>query len=441
MANNPLKFLAFLICFLLFSTGPFVFAQSDQPFEINSEANILKKLSNAEFENLRCISKDSVLYLSFENREYRSDAEAIAVVINTLLPDLKPYKKLCIVYLELNLAIIKVEFSIPPDFNPAHFEPDEIFWRNQLNYSYSVREELEILKSSSRMNGTLGKIDLEIEPKIGLQLGDFRTPFKIELFAYPSINLNLWKGGFFHGSAYLHFYNYKYTNKYRYFKPYILSLSQNFRLGNGMFLKFSAGTFSINRIGIDTEWNSWLLNGKLKLGAKVGYTGLFRYLKAGHEGFYGDIYDQNIVEYSMPNYLTYNLSTELRIPKTELAISYAWGRYLYLKQGHNVRIYRNFNEYLMGVQAYWGNDGTNFGFYIYLPLIPSKYYFNKKIRVKPSKYLNYSYLARSDYYYYYRTGYYPDLEYLEVNPQVIMNQLPMYLLIENRNENKQKNKN
>lgn len=442
MPNFPLKSILVaigLIIFLFWNDA--IRAQVVSIDTRNAEAEVLQILNEAEFENLRCISKDSILYVSFENREYRSDAEAVAVVIHSLLHSLKGHNKLSILYLELDLAIVQIDFTIPDAFDPENFNPDELFWQEHLSYTYNTAQALKLVRESEKVNKTLGKVDLEIEPRISFQLGDFRTPFKLEVNAYPALNVNLWKGGFFQASAYVPLYNYKYSNKYRYARSHIISLSQNFRIGNGKFLKIAAGTFTTNRLGVEAEWNSWHLNGMLKFGANVAYTGLFRLLKAGYEGLYGDFYDENVVEYAWPYYWTYNLSTEIRVPKTEVAVVYSYGRYLYDEFGHNIQIYRNFNEYLMGVQAYWGNGGTNFGFYVYLPLIPSKYYFNKKIRVKPTKYLNYSYLARSDYYWYYRTGYYPGLEYLEVNPQVIMNQLPTYLLLENRNENKQKNKN
>jgi hypothetical protein len=416
-------------------------AQNDSIHGFSVESDVLYQLTKAEFENLRCIARDSTLLVSFENREYRSDAEAIAVVIKILLPLTKHFKKLSILYLELGIPITKIDFAIPEGFDSDNFKPDERFWRDHLSYSYHLSEEWDQLSQNEKQNSTFGKIDLEFEPRISLQLGDFINPFKFEFFAFPALNLNLWKGAYFHGSAYLPVFSYKHSNKYRYFRSRIISLTQNFGLGSGKFLKLTTGTFSTNRIGVEAEWNSYHLNGMLQLTASGAYTGFFRYLKKGYEGLYGSYYDHNVIEYTMPYYWTYQVGAEVRIPKTEVAVAYSYGRYLYEDNGHKLLIYRNFNEYLMGVQAYWGEGNRNLGFYVYLPLIPSRYYLNKKIRVKPSKYLNYSYLASSDFYWYFRTGYYPDLEYLEVNPQVIVNQLPLYLLLENRNENKQKNKN
>lgn len=427
-----------LLLIIMVEANAFLDAQAFPENQIAASQKIIGKLEELEFENLRCLALGDSLFISFENREYRSDAEAAAVVLNALLPYTNQYKELSILYLKLGIPIIEIRFHVPPNFNFEQGTLTEQEFAENLTYSYSTSDSWNRLKSLHKTNTTLGKVDLEIEPKIAFQLGDFTIPFRFEIFLYPSLNLNLWKGGFVQASAYVPVYNYEFVNQYKYIHPHIISFAQNLRIADGNFLKLTAGIFSNSRLGTEAEYGAHLLKGRLILKASVAYTGRLRYLKAGHPGFTGESYTTNLYEYSNPDYLSYQVAAEARIPYTELAIQYGFGRYLHGENGHKLLIYRNFNEYIMGLQAYWGDFDRNFGFYVNLPLIPSKYYFNKKIRVKPSKYLNYSYLATSDYYWYFRTGYDTSKEYLELNPQVIMDQLPVYLLYVKEQESKLK---
>lgn len=413
-------------------------AQSDKIPRKLTESEVCTRLERLEFNNIRCSFQEDTLLFSMENREYRSDAEAIAVALHEFLPDAHEFARITLLYLELDVPIVKIDWNIPPDFSTDSTELTEPFWREHLHYTYAATDAWSILKQSGRTSGTPGKFDIEIEPRIAFQLGDFTIPFRYEISMYPSLISYLWKGAVFQATAYVPVFNYEFVNKYKYARPAIISLTQQIRLFDGNFLKLSTGLYSNNRYGLEGEYSSYLLNGALILRASAAYTGQARYLKAGHAGFLGDVYTSNLVEYTSPSYFSYQLSAEARIPYTEVAVQYGYGKYLYHTNGNKLLIYRNFNEYLLGLQAYWSDVGKNFGFYVSLPLIPSKYYFNKKIRVKPSKYLNYSYLATSDYYWYFRTGYDVSTEYLEVNPQVIMNQLPHYLLYVNEKESKLK---
>lgn len=413
-------------------------AQVSDGRDLTVQDRLLDKLEQMEFENLRCIIDGNSVCVSFENREYRSDAEAAANVLHTILSFDDTFKEITILFLKLDLPILKIHFQTPTDFNYTSDSFNEAEFQKYLDYSYQTQEAWSKLKAIKRENSTLGKVDLEIEPKIAFQLGDFTIPFRFEIFMYPSVNVNLWKGALFQASAYVPIYNYEFVNQYKYVRPYILTLTQNFRLFDGNFLKLSSGLFGNYRFGGEAEYASHLWDGRLILRASAALTGRARYLKAGHPGFTGDYHLDDVFEYGPIQYVSYQTSIEARIPYTEVAIQYGFGKYMYDELGSKVLIYRNFNEYIMGLQAYWGDQGTNFGFYLNLPLIPSKYYFNKKIRVKPSKYLNYSYLATSDYYWYFRTGYDTSKEYLELNPQVIMNQLPVYLLYIKEKESKLK---
>lgn len=414
------------------------FAQQPLVSDNFTESAALARLQGLEFNNVRCVIDEDTLIFSIENREYRSDAEAIAVALHEFLPDAAHLSKISLVYLELNIPVMKVDLMIPDNFNPDSLDNSELFWHDHLYYSYSTTIEWKKLLKSPSLSGTPGKFDLEFEPRIGFQLGDFTIPFRYEISMYPSLISYLWKGAVFQATAYVPIYNYEFVNKYKYSRPAIISLTQQFKLFDGHFLKLSTGLYTNNRYGLDGELSSYLLHGALILKASAAFTGQARYLKAGHAGFMGEIATEDIFEYTTPSYFSYQFSAEARIPYTEVAVQYGYGKYLYYANGNKVLIYRNFNEYILGLQAFWSDAGKNFGFYVSLPLIPSKYYFNKKIRVKPSKYLNYSYLATSDYYWYFRTGYDVSTEYLEVNPQVIMNQLPNYLLYVNEKESKLK---
>ncbi len=410
-----------------------------QPSESLTPLDIfVGKLEAMGFENILIRTIDREVYLSYENRVYRSDNEALARIIILGMESLPEVDRLHLAVQKQKIPVLRVVFDYylfrkslseyqqsTSDTTFAFFS--KASWNKALTVDMRVSKVVSFLTGLSYRNPSLWRTELVLEPRVGTQLGDTRQPFRFELSVLPTVSVNLWKGAHLVPQFFLQLIDYHYFNANDYFQPRYISFHQQVKLHDGVFAKLSAGFFHRNRYGFHGELRSFTPDGQLQLFGNIAYTGQANYLPAGYTGFTGKEYDEPTVEYARLQYWNYAAGVEWRVPSTSLAFQYSYGKYLYGLEAHKVLIYRNFMEYILGLQAYLGAEGRNFGFYVNIPLMPSKYSVNKKFRLKPSRYINYSYLATRDYFENFTTGHEFSADILELNVQVCRSQLPDYL--------------
>jgi len=230
---------------------------------------------------------------------------------------------------------------------------------------------------------------------------------------------SFYKGQLFTAGFYIPLVDHIYIDKFNYTRFDLLEYSQMFRLHNALFLKLSTGWFTQQRYGFNMEIIKYLFKGRLSLKCDMAYTGYLAYLQKDVEGINFTSYSKPTVEISDINYLQYFGELAYRIPKYDLLLNVGYGKYFYNNYAWKIDILRNFNEYIFGLVAYKSKTGYNYGFKLSIPLIPSKYIANKNFRIHSSKYLNYEYLAASDYVRTFSTA--PGLrdDLWELNPQFV----------------------
>ncbi len=402
------------------------YAQQIEPSQ-SLESVIGKELSLMGFENIQIMIDDSTIYLSYENRVYRSDNEALARIIYTTLPNSGNSQSLQILVQKQKIPVIRVSVDLAGIRENADFQYSPSDWRKVLIIDMRVSQIEKKLLGQTRLNPSIWRSELVLEPRFNTQLGDTRQPFRFELSTIALISVNLWKGAHLIPTIYIPLFDYHFFNQKDFIQPVHLSFHQNFKLFDGTFLKLSAGLFNQGRYGLHSSIISYTPDGQFRIFGNLAYTGQANYLPPGEQGFSNTIYDEHTFEYAPLSYVNYDAGLEWRIPGSTIALQYSYGKYLHGVFAHKALFYRNFNEYILGLQTYYGKQERNFGFYLSFPIIPSKYSVNKKFRFKPTRYLNYSYLATRDYFFNFTSGYEFSADLIEINAQVCRTQLPDYL--------------
>ncbi|MCF8371433.1 MAG: YjbH domain-containing protein [Bacteroidales bacterium] len=430
------KLAFFVILFIHLSATAFeVCAQESYP-------SLIQTLRNEGYRNIKVMSDEGNLIVAFENNVYRFEIEAIAKALSIVGNHCGTHTNIILLIQKLQVPI--AEITVPVTQLKALQEKaisSEEF-KNSLQIAYSGSKYWNKIRSFDSSNKSTFDLDFVVEPKIGFQLGNYDYPFRYQIRLLPAFETSLWKGQKFKAQMSVPIYSHHVdTNKF--VSPHIISFEQNIRLAKGLYSKLTAGWFTEKRYGLDAEIVKYFFDGRLNIRGNIGYTGYM--LFTGRRSF--ELYDTayvtadttivyNYKKYSRPtieygslDYFQYFLNLEYRLSKYDMAINVGYGKYLFENKAYTIDIYRNFNEYILGFQAHFSETGNNYGFHISIPLWPEPYFKNKKIRIRPSKYINYSYLATRDYVNTYEAGNSIDEGIRELNPQMIKNYLTKSLLL------------
>ncbi|MEA3443768.1 MAG: YjbH domain-containing protein [Bacteroidota bacterium] len=395
---------------------------------IDIQSKLAQDLRNEGFRNIQISNEGADLIVGLENNVYRFEADALTRAIKIIYKFAGTHKNIVLIAKKLQLPIITIKISVEKLNSFSSGAISEKEFSNSIQIDFSSSDEWKKLRQEKIFNKNTFDLDFVIEPKIGFQLGNYDYPLRYQFRLLPSIETSLWKGQKIIGQFSIPVFDRHYVDQYKYFRPNIISIEQNFRIRKGLYTKLTAGWFTEKRYGFDAELVQYLFDGRLLLRGNFGYTGYILYLKKGAKGLSERVYSKPTIEIDSPDYFQFFGNIEYRIEKYDLAINISYGKYLYENDAFLLNIYRNFNEYTLGFQAHFSETGHNFGFRIFVPLWPEKYFKNKNIRIRPSKYINYSYLATRDYIDTYRTSNVINEVIRELNPLFVKHFIAKNLL-------------
>ena len=391
--------------------------------KINAQIPIDQELKDAlryeGYRNVHVVANYPLLLVAIENDIYRFEPDAIDHVLSYMFSYSRHFTNMVLIIQKQKIPIITIEITSADIADYLNKKLSRNDFLDKIKISYDVSKYASRIRDSKTFNKNNFATDLEIAPAIGLQLGNYDTPFRFKLGLKPVFKTSFYKGQLFTAGFYIPLVDHKYIDKFNYFRLGLLDYSQVFRLYNGLFIKFSTGLFTQQRYGFNTEIIKYLFNGRLSLKADMAYTGYLAYLQKDVEGINFTTYSKPTVEIGEIKYFQYFGEIACRIPKYDLLLNIGYGKYLYHNFAWKVDILRNFNEYIFGFVAYKSKTGYNYGFKVSVPLIPEKYKINKGFKIHSSKYLNYEYLAASDYARTFSTASGLRNDLWELNPQFI----------------------
>ena len=386
------------ILLLLIVLGVQVHVFSQKITNLSPANDFSSTLVQQGFQGVTTNSSDSTLIISFENRVFRLEANAIYNIVKTVIQKTEnQYKKLILISKKQDIPLLAWEVN-PADFKAIENGEISLDKFKQKLYVTNSSSYFDSIKKNSINSGNY-KIEIVVEPTLGLALGGFPDPVLHQINLNHSLNIFLWKGATVKLQGIFPLSNEIEVPEEKYVRPSILSFNQQVRLSKDIFVNAGIGYFTENRYGANVGVKKFYLNGNLMLKGSLGYTGFAAYPKLVGE-------DQLLKkwQYSNLNYLDYNIGANYWLSKWNLRFGISYGKFLNEKRAIRAELVQNFKETRIGFFAFKTEGGNNYGMQIAIPFFPKKYWKPKFISVRPPTHFNYTYHSKQVYMDDYWTG-------------------------------------
>jgi hypothetical protein len=231
-------------------------------------------------------------------------------------------------------------------------------------------------------NRSFNKLDVVIVPQLKFQFGNFDQPLEAQFNIAPAVHVNFLKGMTFTGQVIFPVYNNLLNDpEGNTIRPGLVVLGQSFRLPYNIFATASAGYFTRNRYGFNGEVRKFLFNGKMGIGATVGYTGQVQLL-------------EGLFTYTPMNVVTWFCDASWRFARYDLTVRAGYGGFINSDRGWRVDVSRQFGEVSVGFFAMRTGDMVNGGFNFIVPLPPRRFGTKNHIRLRPAPYVPWEFRAK-----------------------------------------------
>ncbi|MGK9369831.1 YjbH domain-containing protein [Melioribacter sp. Ez-97] len=373
-----------------------------------SEATVIKELSRKGFENLSVNVEGTKIFIAYEDRVYRFNADGLFEVMD-ILKNYREYDTVAITMLNKKIPVLEIRYDNRLFYSVTTGTTDWSDFEKNLFISYTSTEPKEESENQSDFRN-----DITIHPGFKGQFGDYDNPVRAQINIIPEIRTTWWKGMELNIQTIIPVYN-EFKGEGDYIRPGIVSLGQTFKFDEVTYAFATVGYFTENRYGADFSAMKIFNNGDIVLKGSAGYTG---YLSVYQNKFY----------YSDLYLFTYNMSMKYRINKYDLTIGVTAGKFLYEDKSIRVDINRQFGEIELGFFAVRSIDGyTNGGFNFSVPLFPSEYSKPSLVRIRTAENFRWEYRVKGELSSLigvtYNTGNYFEKEFYKYNPAFIRKEL------------------
>jgi hypothetical protein len=364
-----------LLFFLFEFTALFCFGDS-----IPDESIMELALLNKGYENIVVLHRSDTIFVGAENRLYRWDPKAYSHILSVIMPLADQNSTICLAVLQKGIPMVLITLS-------------KRAWEDALNgilskkdISASMNTTMNFTKGFRKIfrckgeNPTYNKIDLVIYPQVKIQLGNFDDPFESQFNIAPAFEISFMRGMNLMAQIIIPLQNDLETNGNN-VRPGIISISQTIRFPRNFFGIISAGYFTRNRYGFNSEIRKFFFNGKISVGFSGGLTG------------YAELIDRQW-NYTGINLFTWFADAGYRWAKYDLTMKAGYGSFLNGEGGWRFDAFRQFREVTVGFFASETGGFLNGGFYFRVPLPPRKYSTKHFIRIRPESYFSWEYRAR-----------------------------------------------
>lgn len=346
--------------------------------------DIISKLSENGFENIKVKVEDARILIAYENRVFRFEVDALKEVLNIVVPLIDDREELILIPLNRKIPIIKFFSSLKNcrEFLANNIDAEQFI--NEADIRMDVDKDFKLLADESEFNTSDFRFDLVIKPQMSFEFGPYSDPVLAQINLTPDIRTSFWKGMKFSYETIFPLWN-EFGTRGDSIRTGMVTLNQTFRLPNAFFMSTTAGIFSGNRYGFDFETKKYFGNGNFSLGGNFGVTS------------YIDFSGMTRILYSTEFMITGLVSAEYRIEKYDLTLGLSIGHYLQKDNSLRVDINREFGEIEIGFFALRSFEGvSNGGFTLTVPLFPSHYWNPSFARLKVAENYSWSYVVKSN---------------------------------------------
>lgn len=226
------------------------------------EGEIVEKLVEAGFANVRALESGNQRIYTIQNDRYKIQSQGIAhalrIIKDSDSSDTLSYK------------IIATYYDIPQV--TLTYEPSVGSWET----TYRLDDSWKQIRNIRKQNSSVGKVDIVVYPQFSFMNLIITQVYQSLFQISPAVEVSLWSGSKFTALVKIPVWNDGYSSTESYTHPYNLTISQRFRdpWNLNVFGKLTAGIFTGNSHGVALELFYPFKDERFSLEAQLGALGL-----------------------------------------------------------------------------------------------------------------------------------------------------------------------
>lgn len=406
--RKKFSIIGFVLCHIVY----LISGISTQAVAQENTSSLIKFFVNESFENVEVFESGDTLNVFYENRRYRFEPRALAIVLHTVYEKYENKNATVqVVLLRNKIPIIKLAVALG---NYELYLTGKITGGEFYN-SISASLDVSNIKTQPKAsNSSLFKTDMAIIPNWSAKFGNFDNPVESNINLIPELNSTLAKGLTFKAQLIIPIQNdFFFVAERETIRPGNVTLNQFINLSDNFYINVTGGTFDKNRAGLNIDVKKAFKEGQFEVGANIGFTGYYSFT-----GIETEYYDKQ-------KYLTALFNAQYRYRPYDLLVRIEAGNYLYNVPAFQFEVLRQFGEVQIGFFAIATKDDYDGGFRFVIPLPPGKYTKLNWFRVRPSRSFSWKYRAKGfpQNGVTYNTGYSITEELMEYNPGFVKKRL------------------
>lgn len=370
--------LVLLLCLL--SAG--LFTAYGQAAADGRPGEIARILAAGGYENIRAAQRHDTLYVGVENRVWRWEPRAVADMFKRVMPAVDSATVISLTLLRTGIPVTTVTVSRKTYDALLSGKIPVTAFADSIAARLACGAYKPVLGHLRPANPSFNKFDVVVIPQLKLQFGDFVHPLEVQFNVAPAVAISFLKGMTLTAQVIFPVYNNLVGDPQgNTIRPGLVVLGQTFRLPGQLFTTVSAGYFTRDRYGIHGDARKYFFNGKMSVGASLGYTGQVQLLEGSFT-------------YTPIRLFTWFCDASWRFTRYDLTIHGGYGGFIGKDRGWRVDIGRQFGEVSIGFFAMQTGGVVNGGFNFIIPLPPRKAGTKNHVRVRPAPYVSWEYRAK-----------------------------------------------
>lgn len=345
------------------------------------ENNLIKQ----GLQNVVVSIGDSMLHVTFENRRFRDEVDAVEKVAEIF----QQQPTLSYQALEFTLqnrgiptlsgVLQRILIKENKDSSSVQLLPEQTRIADYNLWAQRFEQE--------KANNGNWRVEFEFEPQLLLALGARRDPILHQINLLPSANIYLWRGARLRFQGIIPISDELKNPEDQFWRPRLITLSQYVVLPKKILLSATLGYFTERRYGVALQASKFFgAKSRFLLQANAAYTGF---------GSFPQVINVDTPtrgwQFSNLNYFNYSIAGEYIIPSWNLRVRLAYQKALLNRKVVRAEVWRQFDELQLGFFLYRFTGESNYGFIVNIPLFPKRYGKPGRIHFKTSRFFNYTY--------------------------------------------------
>jgi hypothetical protein len=350
--------------------------------QAGGEAGFVRMLAGKGYENVRVVRRGDTLFIGCENRVWRREPRAAAEIFKLVMPAAGSALVVSLTLLRTGIPVTTLIVARKDYDNLCAGRLPEGAFVHSTVALLPDRVYRAGIGRKRPVNPSFSKFDVVVYPQLRMQFGNFDHPLELQFNIAPAVRVSFWEGMSLTGQVIFPIYNNLTIDPEGYtIRPGLLVLSQSFRLPGTLFATLAGGYFTRNRYGLNGEVRKFMFNGKIALGAAIGYTSQVQFI----EGRF---------IFKPEEAVTWFCDAAWRWARYDLTIRAGYGRFIGLDQGWRADVSRQFGEVTVGFFAMETGGQVNGGFNFIVPIPPRRYGTKTHVRIRPASYVPWEYRAK-----------------------------------------------